>query len=151
LELDVKLTLFTDYGLRALMYLVWHPDRLCTTQEVAEFYAISQDHVTKTVQRLTQLGYLQTRRGRGGGFELARPADQIRLGDVVEALEGELALLECLQTDGTCTIESACRLRGVLAKAQNQFVEFLNGHTLAEIAGPKRPPRVPLTSTEPTV
>lgn len=143
----MKLTLFTDYGLRALMYLVWHPDRLCTTREVADFYAISHDHVIKTVGRLTQLGLVQTRRGRRGGFELAKPADQIRLGDVVQSLEGELALLDCLQTDGTCTIERACRLRGVLARAQDQLVDFLNRYSLKEIAGPATPARVPLSSS----
>jgi len=77
----VHLTLFTDYALRSLLYLTWHAGRPCTVDEVAGYFRISADHVTKVMQHLARQGYVRSRRGRRGGAVLARAAEEIRLGD----------------------------------------------------------------------
>ncbi|MCB1400943.1 MAG: Rrf2 family transcriptional regulator, partial [Rhodobacteraceae bacterium] len=96
----MRLTSFTDYGLRALMRIASDPSRGYSTAELAEEFALSRHHLTKIVQRLAQGGIVTTRRGGGGGAILARPADQIRLGTVVRLLEDGQALVECFAQDG---------------------------------------------------
>src|SRR5689334_21729745 len=101
----MRLSLQTDYALRTLLYLASYPDR-ATVRQVAEFYSISPDHVAKAVNQLARLGYVRSVRGAGGGIELGRPADQVRLGQVILAFEGNMHLLECVGREGMCVIES---------------------------------------------
>jgi len=130
----MQLTLFSDLALRVLMFTHAAGDRLVTIDEIAESYAISRTHLTKVVNALTRSGYLQAVRGRSGGLRLARPADEILLGDVVRTTEPDFALVECLSTGNQCLITNCCRLRGVLNEALGAFLSVLDRTTLASIA-----------------
>ncbi|HWK37979.1 MAG TPA: Rrf2 family transcriptional regulator [Hyphomicrobium sp.] len=130
----MQLTLFSDLALRVLMFTHAAGDRLVTIDEIAESYAISRTHLTKVVNALTRSGYLQAVRGRSGGLRLARPADEIMLGDVVRTTEPDFALVECFSTGNQCVITNCCRLRGVLNEALGAFLSVLDRTTLASIA-----------------
>ncbi len=135
----MHLTLFTDYALRSLLYLSWHADRPCTVDEVARYFRISADHVTKVMQHLARQGYVRSRRGRHGGAVLARPPEEIRLGDILRDFES-IALLDCLKAEGVCVIEVSCRLKRVLAEGQRRMMAYFDEHTLRDLAGPAPPP-----------
>ncbi|MCC6509548.1 MAG: Rrf2 family transcriptional regulator [Pirellulaceae bacterium] len=132
----MHLSLHTDYGLRTLMYLSGIRQR-ATVGQIAEFYEISKDHLSKVVQRLTGLGWVRTVRGIGGGLELATQPECITVGEVIEKLEGSTQLLECVtaQTQ-VCVIQPNCKLRRVLAEAQRIQMEYLRSIKLSEIAKP---------------
>lgn len=129
----MQLTQFTDYGLRSLMYLAAQPDRLCSVREIAEHYAISRNHLVKVVHRLAQLGYVISSKGKGGGIRLACKSEELRLGDLVLALEPNMYLVECFNREvNTCKFVSACKLKHFLADAGKAFIESLNQRTLAD-------------------
>lgn len=132
----MRLTTHTDYALRTLMYLATKAERATATQ-VAEFFGISVDHMAKVVNKLARLGYLRSLRGIGGGIELARAPQDIRLGEVIVAIEGNMHLLECVAADNVCVIESFCKLKKVLAEAERIQLAYLHGVTLADVI-PKR-------------
>lgn len=133
----MRLTSFTDFGLRTLMRLAGDPDRLFTTEEIAAEFAISRNHLVKVVRDLAQRGFLATRRGAGGGFRLARPARAITVGEVVRALELREPLVECFRADGgACILTPRCRLKVRLASAREAFLRELDGMTLEECAYP---------------
>jgi Rrf2 family nitric oxide-sensitive transcriptional repressor len=136
----MRLTAFTDFGLRALMRIAGEPERAFSTSELAAEFGISRNHLTKTVAALANAGILTTRRGAGGGAMLARPPAQIRLGEVVRILERDQALVECFRADGgACVVTPQCRLKGFLSSAEAAFVEALDRHTLADCAlAPRR-------------
>jgi Rrf2 family nitric oxide-sensitive transcriptional repressor len=139
----MRLTAFTDFGLRALMRLASEPDRSFSTAEIAAEFGISRNHLIKVVRDLADGGFVATQRGVGGGFRLARPAQTITLGEVVRALEQRQALVECFRDDGgDCVLKPLCRLKLRLAAAREAFMRELDKTTLAECAypgGPKRP------------
>lgn len=128
----MRLSLQTDYALRTLMYLASRPGR-GTVTAVSDFYRISAAHVAKVVNQLARLGYVRSVRGAGGGIELARRSEDVRIGEVVRAFEGNLHLLECVGTDNVCVIQPHCKLRGVLAEAERIQVEYLNRVTLRDV------------------
>lgn len=131
----MRLTSFTDFGLRALMRLAGEPDRIFTTEEIAAEFAVSRNHLMKVVQELARSGFIETRRGAGGGFRLAQPAETITLGDVVRALEQREALAECFRADGgACVLTPQCGLKPRLAAAQEAFLRELERTRLAECA-----------------
>lgn len=131
----MKLTAFTDYSLRVLIYLAARPGRRATIAEVAAAYGISGHHLVKVVHFLGKAGWLSNVRGKGGGFELARPADRIGLADVVRDTEGESPLAECFGGKGEdCAIGKMCTLRGVLSEAQAAFHAVLARYTLEDLA-----------------
>ncbi|MEY8839562.1 Rrf2 family transcriptional regulator [Cribrihabitans sp. XS_ASV171] len=131
----MRLTSFTDYGLRMLMRLASAPDRAFSTADLAEEFQLSRNHLIKIMQKLGRAGLVQTRRGGGGGATLARAPEEIRLGDVVRVLEEGQALVECFQPNGgDCTIDRCCRLQTRLRVAEIAFIENLNRSTLADIA-----------------
>lgn len=130
----MQLTSFTDYALRVLMYAHAADDRLVTIEEMAASYRISRAHLMKVVNALTRAGYLSAVRGRTGGVKLARPAGDIRLGDVVRATEPDFALVECFSTGSECVIDGFCRLPAVLRRALGAFLAELDRHTVASIA-----------------
>ena len=139
----MRLTDFTDFGLRALMRLAGEPDRLFTTDELAKELRVSRNHLTKIVTELARAGFISTQRGAGGGFRLARPAASITLGTVVRALEDRHALVECFKTDGGgCSLTPKCRLKSRLKSAEEAFLCELDKTTLSECAYPQR--RAPL-------
>ncbi|WP_029059554.1 Rrf2 family transcriptional regulator [Stappia stellulata] len=129
----MRLTAFTDFGLRALMRMAGEPGRALSTAELAGEFGISRNHLAKAVAALSAAGFVETRRGGGGGAVLARSAAQMRLGDIVAVLEQRSALVECFQADGgACVVAPACRLKGILAGGRQRFIEELNLYTLAD-------------------
>lgn len=131
---SMQLTSFTDYGLRSLMYLAACPDRLSSVKEVAEYYGISRNHLVKVVHRLAQLGYIETSKGKGGGIRLAQDAGKLQLGDLVNALEPNMNIVECFNNaTNTCQITSTCQLKHCLYEASQAFTDVLNQYTLADV------------------
>ena len=133
----MRLTSFTDYGLRMLMRMASAPERAFSSAELAEEFELSRNHLTKIMQRLARGGVLETRRGGGGGAVLAKAPRDLRLGDLVSLLEEGQALVECFGAEGSdCTIEGCCRLKARLRSAEVSFIADLNRATLADIALP---------------
>lgn len=128
----MRLSLQTDYSLRTLMFLATKPGRH-TVADVAEFFQISQTHVGKIVHQLARQGYLRSIRGIGGGFELARSPDEIRIGEVIQSVEGQVHLLECISVDDVCVIQKHCKLRTVLNRAERMQIEYLNSVRLSDV------------------
>lgn len=138
----MRLTTFTDFGLRALMRLAGEPTRSFSTNEIAAEFGISRNHLSKVVRDLADGGFVATQRGAGGGFRLARPPQKITLGQVVRALEQRHALVECFREDGgDCVLTPRCRLKSRLAAAREAFMRELDVTTLAECAYPGRASR----------
>src|SRR3954468_3530534 len=134
----MRLTLWTDYALRTLIYLGVKGDSLATIAEIAEGFDISRPHLMKIVNRLSVQGYVETIRGRRGGIKLAHPPGQIRVGAVVRDTEEDLAVMGCLSESGFCRIEGCCVLRRALREAMLAFLEVLDRFTLADLLAPDR-------------
>lgn len=134
----MQLTAHTDYALRVLMYLAQQPEQLVTINELANFFAVSKNHLVKVVHNLGLKGFVQTARGRGGGIRLARSAKLISVGSVVRELEGHFQMAECFHADkqGRCALQSRCLLPGVLGQAVEQFLQVLDQTTLADLTLP---------------
>ena len=134
----MRLLSSTDFALRVLMRLAATPDAHLSTDALARELVISRNHLHKIVQYLTEAGLVRTIRGARGGVMLARPASEIRVGEVIRNHEQDQALVECFQTDGgACNLLPRCRLRGMLNAAKNIFYRHLDQYTLAEcLAGP---------------
>lgn len=128
----MRLSLQTDYALRTLMFLAGRPGRRQIAQ-VAEYFSVSVNHVAKAVNRLARLGFIRAVRGIGGGIELARRPEDLRLGELIVALEGNLHLLDCVAAPNVCVIQPGCRLRAVLAESERRQVEFLNQTRLSDL------------------
>ena len=132
----MRLTLWTDYALRTLIYVGAKGERPSTIAEVAESFDISKTHLMKVVNRLGRQGYIETIRGRGGGIRLARSPAEIRVGAVVRETEDDLAVMGCLAETGFCRIEGCCVLRRALHEATLAFLNVLDGYTLADLLVP---------------
>ena len=138
----MRLTVYTDYALRLLMYLAVKDDGLSTIAEVSESYGISKNHLMKVAHQLGVAGYVGTVRGRGGGLRLAKPIGAINLGDVVRHTEPDMALVPCFAADSaSCAIFSGCALRGALSGARDAFLSALDGYTLADLVRSRAPLR----------
>ena len=133
----MKLTRFTDYSLRVLIYLGLKDDGRVTIREISEAYGISRNHLMKVVSLLTRMGYLDARRGPGGGIALAKPANEIIVANVVRDMEDDLNLVECFCKDGTCIIKPVCELKSVLTKALMACLETLENYTLSDLLHPE--------------
>lgn len=133
----MRLSLFSDYALRVMMFAALK-DAPFNLSEVAGAYDISRNHLVKIVNHLAKLGYLETRRGRGGGIGLAMPAEQIRIGLLLRRTEGCPPLVECFDpAQNTCRIHGCCRLKSMLAGAVESFYAALDAHTLRDlVSGP---------------
>jgi Rrf2 family nitric oxide-sensitive transcriptional repressor len=135
----MRLTLQTDYALRVLLYVGLKRDELATVAEIVRHFDMSKGHVMKVVNRLAQLGYVQTLRGKNGGIRLAREPGAITAGAVVRDVEPELGVLGCLQErNGYCRIEECCTLRSALREATNSFLATLDRYTLADLMEPRQ-------------
>lgn len=142
----MRLTTFTDYAMRVLLHAATQPGERSTIAEVAAAYGISAHHVVKVVHQLGRAGFLRTSRGKGGGFALASPPEGIRVGDVVRAMEGDLAPVQCVSRQGLrCAIVADCALVGVLDGAMRAFLGVLDGCTLADLLAGERRSAVTLT------
>lgn len=126
----MRLTRYTDYALRVLIYLGLHADRLCTIPEIASAYGISQNHLTKVARDLGKAGFVASERGRFGGLRLAKPAAAIGVGAVVRAMEGEHCLADC----DTCVIAPACGLANALDTAREAFMSSLDALSLSDLS-----------------
>ncbi|WP_374353263.1 Rrf2 family transcriptional regulator [Chitinimonas sp.] len=129
----MKLTSFSDYTLRVLMYLAVNTDRLATIQGIATSYGISESHLTKVVHHLAKTGVVESIRGKGGGIRLALQADQIRLGRIVRESEGGSPIVECFAADNQCRISASCKLAGILKQSFDGFFQSLDQYTLADL------------------
>lgn len=136
----MRLTTFSDYSLRVLIYLGTAQGRLVTIDQIATAYGISSNHLMKVVHHLAQRGYVETVRGKGGGMRLARAAAAINVGAVVRATEDHFTLVDCFErgTLPDCRIESVCVLKHALAQALEAFLATLDRYTLADLLGPVR-------------
>nr|WP_207117398.1 nitric oxide-sensing transcriptional repressor NsrR [Klebsiella aerogenes] len=136
-EVDVQLTSFTDYGLRALIYMASLPDdRMTSISEVTDVYGVSRNHMVKIINQLSRAGYVTAVRGKNGGIRLGKPAKMIRVGDVVRDLE-PLSLVNC--SSEFCHITPACRLKQALAEAAQSFLKELDNYTLADLVEKNQP------------
>lgn len=129
----MRLTNFSDYALRVLMFAAAQSDRLVTIEETAEVYGISRAHLMKVVNQLARAGFLKAVRGRLGGLTLARAPEQINLGDVLRVTEPDFALVECFARNTRCVLTPRCRLRGVLDEALAAFMGTVDRYTLADL------------------
>ncbi len=147
----MKLTAFTDFSLRVLLYLAADPGRRATIAEIADAFGVSANHLVKVVHSLGKQGWIETVRGKGGGIRLAMPARQVNIGKVVRDTEGAAMPAECFDTNGGdnggkngqengggCVIDGCCRLKGVFAEAVKAFYAALDRHTLEDIARNRR-------------
>ncbi len=129
----MRLTSFTDYALRVLLYTAAHDDQLTTIAEIQKSFDISKGHLMKIVHLLSTEGYLHAVRGRSGGIRLGKPPEEIILGQLVRLTEPDFRLVECFGSDNHCIISQYCKLPGPLNKALDAFLETLDGHTLKDM------------------
>lgn len=136
----MRLTEWTDYSLRVLMYCgVYAGERLVTINEIAEAYGISRNHLMKVVNDLSRQGLLETTRGRGGGLRLMVPPEQIRVGDVVRQAEQDFRIVECFDPENnSCTLTPQCKLKRVLSQALSAWFAVLDDATLADLLPSQR-------------
>ena len=135
----MRLTLYTDYALRVLMYLAADADGLATIEEISQSHGASKNHMMKVVNQLAAAGWVTSVRGRGGGIRLGKPPELIRLVDVVMATEPDFQLVECFDAQtNTCRLSATCKLKHVMHKALSAYLEVLSDYTLADLAVPGR-------------
>ena len=133
----MRLTVYTDYALRVLIYIAVKPNGSATIAEIAVAFGISRAHLMKVAHRLGIDGFIGTVRGRGGGLRLAYPAQDIGVGDVIRATEPDLALAPCFDPiNADCAILPTCVLRRALHEARSRFFDVLDGYTIADLARP---------------
>ena len=128
----MRLTLQTDHALRILMALGQADGRIVSVEELAKTFAVSKNHLMKTAQALSAAGFVASVRGRSGGIKLAKPADEINIGDVVATIEPDFHVAECFHK-ATCSFLPSCKLRGLLAQARTNFMQTLGNQMLSEI------------------
>jgi Rrf2 family nitric oxide-sensitive transcriptional repressor len=134
----LRLTVYTDYALRLLMYLALKDDGLATIAEIAESYGISKNHLMKVAHQLGVAGYVETVRGRRGGLRLAKARGAVTLGEIVRHTEPDMALVPCFSpVDAPCAVRPCCVLRKALQKACMAFAETLDDYTLADLVKPR--------------
>lgn len=138
----MRLTVYTDFSLRVLMFLALKDDGLATISEIAKAYGISKTHLMKVTHQLGVAGYVETLRGKGGGMRLARRPLDIVIGEVVRRTEPDMALATCFAPDDAyCAISPSCVLRSALSKARDAFLSALDEYTLADLTRPRAPLR----------
>lgn len=131
----MKLTSYTNFALRTLQLAALKSHDLIRVDDVVRVHGLARPHIVKIVHELGLAGYIETQRGRGGGFRLARPAEEIIVGDVVRLTEGPLDLVECFNPENnTCPLIGICKLSRALQKATRAFMAVLDDLTLADIA-----------------
>ena len=129
----MQLTQFTDYSLRALIYIALRKES-CTIKDITDAYGISNNHMIKIIHNLAKIGLIKTIRGKNGGILMASPPETINLGQLIFQLEPHFDLVPCFnRTKANCCIEPVCRLKGVLHKAQAAFMGVLEHYTLADV------------------
>lgn len=141
----MRLTTYTDYALRVLMYLATHRDRLVTISEIAEVHGISKNHLMKVVYQLGLSGMVETLRGRSGGLRLNREPEDINIGEVVRKTETDFYMAECFDPSGKqCLYSPACVLKDVLHSATAAYLDVLDHVTLASLTKPRKKSSAPI-------
>lgn len=135
----MRLTTFSDYSIRVIMYLGIQPGELVKISDIANAYNISENHLTKVVHQLAQKNYIETVRGKGGGLRLVRDPNTINIGELIRETEGDAGFLPCLNTEGACCIQTTCKLMGILREAQVALYTVLDKYTLADLLTPQEP------------
>lgn len=130
----MKLTAYSDYGFRMLVYLAVAPDNRATVREIAAAYGLSQHHLAKIAQRLVHAGLLSSYTGRNGGLRLKIDAEKLSVGDIVRAVEADFAVVECLGEEGRCAVREHCGGRPLFDRAVDAFFSVLDSQTLADAA-----------------
>ncbi len=134
----MRLTVYTDYALRVLMFLALKESKLATIAEISKSYGISKNHLMKVCHQLGVAGYVETVRGRGGGLRLARQVETIGLGDVVRYTEPDMAIVSCFKPiNRPCAIRPSCVLRHALHKSRDAFMKVLDEYTLGDLIKPR--------------
>lgn len=128
----MRITRYTDYSLRTLIYVALKGDEISTIKEIADSYNISKNHLMKVVQELNNKGYLHAVRGKNGGLRLNGQPEQINIGKLVRDIEQDFSLVECF-SGSACRLTPACQLKAVLNKALEAFFITLDGYTLADL------------------
>lgn len=133
--MNMQLTIYTDYSLRVLIYLgIQSEGKRSNIKEIADFYNISNNHLSKVVYELGKLGIVETMRGRNGGIKLAKDPAEIILGKLVRHTEGPMTLVECFDAEkNTCRISPVCSLKGILNEALNAYLNVLDSYTLKDL------------------
>ena len=130
----MRLTAYTNYALRTLVYCALHPNQLVRIQDVANAHGISRAHLLKAARQLGQLGYLENVRGRAGGVRLGMPPGDIVIGEVVRHTEGDLEVVECFNaTTNTCPLIGVCKLSNLFRAGLRAFFAELDKVTLADM------------------
>lgn len=134
----MRLTVYSDYALRLMMYLGLRRDGLSTIDDITNAYGISRAHLMKITHELGKKGLIETVRGRQGGMRLARGADDIGVGEIVRACEPDFAIVPCMEANAgiVCAVQPACVLKRALAQAAKAFLDVLDGYTLQDLVGP---------------
>lgn len=135
----MRLTAYTDYSLRVLVYLSIQDERLATIKEISEQYGISKNHLMKLVHDLGKNGFVETVRGKNGGLRMGRDPAKITVGAVVRAMEKDMSIVECFDSENyeECQILHACILKGAMRKARKAFLDVLDGYTIKDLVKPK--------------
>lgn len=129
----MQLTQFTDYSLRALIYIALNKDS-CTIKDITDAYGISNHHMVKIIHNLAKLSLIKTIRGKGGGILMAAAPETINLGRLIVQLEPHFDLVPCFnRAKANCCIAPVCKLKGVLHEAQAAFMKVLERYTLADV------------------
>ncbi len=129
----MQLTQFTDYSLRALIYIALRKES-CTIKDITEAYGISNNHMIKIIHNLAKLGLIKTIRGKNGGILMAAQPETINLGELIVQLEPHFDLVPCFNKEkANCCIAPVCKLKGILHEAQSAFIKVLGRYTLANV------------------
>lgn len=134
----MRLTNYTDYTLRMLIYLALKTEDRATIAEISAHYGIAETHLMKVAHQLGMAGDIETIRGKGGGLRLARRPEAIRVGEIVRRTEPDLAIVPCFAEQAVCAIEPECVLQKAMQRALRTFLAELDGYTLADLIAPRR-------------
>ncbi|MFK7816033.1 MAG: Rrf2 family transcriptional regulator [Gammaproteobacteria bacterium] len=135
----MRLTQFTDYSLRVLIYLALHPKERVTIDQLTNAYEVSRHHIRSVVHHLGKLGYIKSIQGKGGGMELALKPAELSIKEVVENTENDFYLVECFNPDGnSCPIEPLCVLKQALSEASKSFLQTLEDYTIEDLIKNKK-------------
>ncbi|AFI82928.1 Rrf2 family transcriptional regulator [Methylophaga nitratireducenticrescens] len=138
----MRITSYTDYALRVLIYLAAEPGRKTTIREISTTFGISKNHLMKVVNQLSRLGYIDSVRGKNGGLNLHCSPTEVNLGILFQQTETDLGLVECYTENNTCSITPACQLKHILAEAQQAFIDVLGQYSLADLVTARHRPEL---------
>ena len=133
----IRITKQTDYGIVLLTHLAAFPERQFNAPELAMEAHLPLPMVSKILKLLARDGLLASHRGVKGGYSLARAAEEISMAEIIVALEGPIAITECVSVESDCTHEALCPVRSNWRRINEAVRAALEGITLAEMAGSK--------------